>query len=739
MGVTDPGIRRAASSTDPEVLESGLEWVVRHSGASAGAVVLLDREERVLRMLALSGLPVEMAEPWHRVGLDEDIPLTRVVRTGQRSWVPVGDLPRRYPRLSLLLPYPFGLADAPIVAEGTCWGALSLFFPSSHPPELTAQQWAVIEAGCRRIGTLLHRAARQGRPVRVPDEPYVCRPRGYVHSPESAQAAAELLDLLPEGHCRLDLEGRVTYGDATAAELLGTEPSELLGKRLWQALPWLTDPVYEDRYRSALFSRRATSFTALRSPEHALRFQLYPGPFSLSVRISPAAPPPAEHPPEEGYLPVEPSPPGESTQNAQQPPAAQPGDLTSGETMRPTRTGVLYQMVRLISTLTEAFGVKDVVAVATDRIMPALDAQALVLFAVDSGRLRVTGQRGYEPEVLDRFDAAPLRPADTPSARAIEQHTALFYGSPGELEQDFPSLALVAGKGAWAFLPLIVSGRPVGACAVAYDQQRTFTPDERTLMPAIAAQLAQALDRALLYDATQQFARRLQTGLLPGALPRVPRLETAARYLPATRGMEIGGDFYDVIRLGEDTAGAAIGDVQGHNIKAAALMGQVRTAVHAGAGSAPGTVLAQTNRLLTDLDPGLFTSCVYAHLDLGKRCATLANAGHPPPLLRHPDGRVTVLRIPPGPLLGVVPEAAYPEIEVRLTPGTVLLLYTDGLIERPGGDLDEAAGEVAAHLSRGNHFDGPLDDLAEDLVRRYAGTEDIRRDDVALLLLGVRA
>ncbi|RKN43093.1 GAF domain-containing protein [Streptomyces hoynatensis] len=737
------------------MLESGLEWVVRESGASVGGVALLDPEERVLRMAALAGLPPDMAAPWLRIGLDEDVPLAQVVRSGRPSWVPVGDLPRRYPQLSLLLPYPFALADVPISAGGTCWGALSLFFPSNHPRELSRRQWAVLEAGCRRIGTMLCRAAEQGRPVRAGDNPHLCRPRGYVHSPEAAQAAAELLDLLPEGHCRLDLEGRVTYGDAAAAELLGTDLRALLGRPPWQALPWLTDPVYEDRYRSALFSRRATSFTALRPPDRALRFQLYPGAFGFSMRISPAPQAPAERrPPAESRAPVGANAPGEGRAEGGAPGEGAPGEggaqaaggvtaapgggVAPVEGVEPTRAGVLYQMMRLVSTLTETFGVKDVVSVATDQIMPVLDAQALVLFVVDSGRLRIVGQRGYEPSVLDRFDAAPLRPPDTPSARAAEEGRALFYGSPGELERDYPDVVLVAGKGAWVFLPLIVSGRPVGACAVAYDRPRSFTPNERTLMPSIAAQLAQALDRALLYDATQQFARRLQTGLLPRTLPQVPGLEVAARYLPATRGMEIGGDFYDVIRLSGNEAGAAIGDVQGHNIKAAALMGQVRTAVHAGAGTAPGAVLARTNRLLIDLDPGLFTSCVYAHIDLGNRCATLASAGHPPPLLRHPDGRVTVLRIPPGPLLGVVPEAGYPEIDVQLAPGTVLLMYTDGLIERPGGDLDEAAGEVAAYLTRETDSGGPLEDLADALIRRYTGAEEVRRDDVALLLLGVR-
>lgn len=119
-------------------------------------------------------------------------------------------------------------------------------------------------------------------------------------------------------------------------------------------------------------------------------------------------------------------------------------------------------------------------------------------------------------------------------------------------------------------------------------------------------------------------------------------------------------------------------------------MGQVRTAVHASAGAPPAEVLARTNRLLTDLDPGLFTSCLYVHLDLAGHRALLATAGHPPPLLHHPGGHTEVLRLPPGLLLGIDPEATYPTTEIPLPAGAALALYTDGLVEAPGTDLDEA-------------------------------------------------
>jgi serine phosphatase RsbU (regulator of sigma subunit) len=163
-------------------------------------------------------------------------------------------------------------------------------------------------------------------------------------------------------------------------------------------------------------------------------------------------------------------------------------------------------------------------------------------------------------------------------------------------------------------------------------------------------------------------------------------------------------------------------------------MGQVRTAVHAHAtaGTPPGDLLARTNRLLTDLDPGLFTSCVIAQLDLPGHRARLATAGHPPPLLRHPDGRTDVLDLPPGLLLGIDPDAEYLTTDVPLPPGAVLALYTDGLVEVPGADIDDVTADLARQLARADTED--LDVLAETLIRHATHTAQ-RHDDIALLLL----
>jgi serine phosphatase RsbU (regulator of sigma subunit) len=309
-----------------------------------------------------------------------------------------------------------------------------------------------------------------------------------------------------------------------------------------------------------------------------------------------------------------------------------------------------------------------------------------------------------------------------------------FYSSREELCRSCPgSEDWSPSTAAWAFLPMVVTGRQSGSCVLGFARPHRFTHEERAVLASIGSLVGQALERARLYDAQARLAHGLQAGLLPHRLPVVPGLEVAARYLPASHGMDIGGDFYDLIRIGPTEVAAVIGDVQGHSVTAAAHMGQVRTTVHAyaAAGAPPGEILARTNRLLTDLGAELLTSCLYVHVDLARDRALLASAGHRPPLLRAPDGLPAVLAVPPGILLGVDPAATYSTTTVPLPPGAVLTLYTDGLVEAGGQDDDAVVALLTRVLDR---TDGPLDRLAEEMIAR-AQPHGERTDDTALLLL----
>ncbi|POX43974.1 phosphatase [Streptomyces sp. Ru71] len=657
----------------------------------------------MLRLVALCGLPEEFTTPWQRLPMTAPVPVADAIRDNRLVWVgSQGDMVRHYPRAAAVLPYPFALAALPLYGAHRCWGGIVLMWPADHPRHSTARERARIVSGARRLAQLLDDAPTEPS---LPERPRSVPVDAAHHPLQTGLAAADYLERLPWGALSLDLEGRITFISRTASRLLGRGADRLLGTRPWESLPWLDDPVHEDHYRTAVVSRAPVYFTAVRPPGEALAFELYPDASGISVRVIPRS----------GPLP----------DGAPAAPARRPGIAP---------TGRLYQLVHLAAALGETVGVQDLVALVAGQILPAFGAQGLVLSAADAGRLKITGHHGYPREAIERLDALPLSTELTPAGQVLASGAPAFFASPAELAARFPRAPRISGKQAWAFLPLIVTGRPVGCCILSYDEPHAFTADERAVLTSLAGLIAQALDRARLYDAKQQLVQELQRALLPRTLPTLPGLAVAARYLPAGHGVEIGGDFYDVLRLDSRTAAAVIGDVEGHSVAAAALMGQVRTAIHAHAtsGASPDEVLACTNRLLTELDSELLVSCLYVHLDLDRHLITLASAGHVAPLLRTGPGRARTVEAEPGPLLGIDTRARYPTTSLPLPPGAVLTLYTDGLVEVPGADASEVTADLVAHLAGADHRD--LEGLIDGLVGRIWPTARYS-DDITVLAL----
>ncbi|MEU0334318.1 SpoIIE family protein phosphatase [Streptomyces sp. NPDC006193] len=695
------------AETGRPVLSLALASLLEEVHAHSGAVYLLRPDEPVLEMAVMAGMPRAFAAPWERVGLSAPVPVADAVRRRRLVWVGGEDeMARRYPRISVVLPYPFALAAAPVATERAVHGAVFLTWPGPRPPELSDRERDRLASACHRLALELERAAAENRPLGREPDVLAAPVSGVAGTPGSAEAA-RMVSRLPYGLVSLDLHGRIGFVNAAAAELLGTPAGELLGTLPWVSVPWLNDPVYEDRYRAALISQRATSFVALRPPGDWLSFRLYPGATGLSVRIGRAR---------------------AVTETARTAPRAVPA---------PSRLVTISQVLSLAGALTEAVSVEDVVQLVWDEVAPAVGSQALMLLRAQGGRLHVLGHRGYpDAEVVKRFDGLPLSER-IPGTQVLGSGVPAFLGSREQLERLCPGRKEGPdGFAAWACLPLVASGRPVGACVLAYAEPQVFPADERAVLSSLGGLIAQALERALLYDAKHRLAHGLQQALLPHSLPALPGVEAAARYLPATHGMEIGGDFYDLLPA-RPHAAAVIGDVQGHNVTAAGLMGQLRTGVRAftTVGQGPHEVMGSTNRLLIDLGAGLFASCLYLRLDPARGRAVMARAGHPPPLLRRPDGRVRVLDLAGGPLLGIDPAAVYPATEVPLAPGSLLVLYTDGLVESPGVDIEDALAGLGGLLAEAGGR--PLEDLADEVVRHATAARD-RVDDVAVLLLRAR-
>ncbi|MFI6444584.1 SpoIIE family protein phosphatase [Kitasatospora sp. NPDC050543] len=548
---------------------------------------------------------------------------------------------------------------------------------------------------------------------------------GCVLDAAAGAAAVTAVERLRDGLFSLAPDGRVTYANRSLEQLLGARVRELLGRRLWEVLPWLSDPTYEDRHRAAMVSQQPTAFLVCRPPDRWLAFSLHPGTNGVTGRVAPSGPP---HSPSAASGPPVES--GESTtaSSASGPGHPAPGPPTARAA--PARLGAIYRVLQLGSALTEAVTTDEVCDVVGDQLLPAFGGQHLAIYVIDEGRLHLLFHTGYHDRFLHWLEGKPL---DTPlpGTETLTSGVPLFIESRQDLTDAYPAHSM-EGVGAWAYLPLIASSRPVGTCILGFDEIHHFTTKDRGILTALSGLIAQALERARLYDAKSALAHGLQNALLPHRLPVLPGIRATGRYLPGTSGMDIGGDWYDVIPTGNGVA-LVIGDVEGHSVAAAGTMGQLRSAVRAFAmaGHSPSAVLAGTNRLLVELDPGLLASCCYIRIEPGTDHACAVRAGHCPPLLRRPDGSTAVLELAGGPLLGVDGTSTYPETRLDLPRGSILALYTDGLVEERGSDIDLGIDDLRASLAHARA--GSLEELADQLLRK-ARRSSHRSDDIALLL-----
>ncbi|MEX5633209.1 SpoIIE family protein phosphatase [Parafrankia sp. FMc2] len=287
-----------------------------------------------------------------------------------------------------------------------------------------------------------------------------------------------------------------------------------------------------------------------------------------------------------------------------------------------------------------------------------------------------------------------------------------------------------------AAVPILFRGRPVGVLTViATGERAAFTGDDLPFLTEVAARTAPALERAGRGGPAGGEARELQQALLP-RLPALAGLDLAARYLPAGEADEVGGDWFDAIDLGAGRAALVIGDVMGRGLRAAALMGQLRSAVRTCArlDLPPAEVLTQLDLLVADLAEDLIATCIYAVIETETGQLTLASAGHPPPLVVAPDGLVSRLYMAVATPLGLARDAMT-EYTVQLGPGSLLALFTDGLVRGRGTDIDAGVSNLAAVLARpAEDWDDRLDVLARAACAARPPTGSGSGDDVALLL-----
>jgi serine phosphatase RsbU (regulator of sigma subunit)/anti-sigma regulatory factor (Ser/Thr protein kinase) len=361
---------------------------------------------------------------------------------------------------------------------------------------------------------------------------------------------------------------------------------------------------------------------------------------------------------------------------------------TSGLPPVDPRADHLLSMYRLTDPGLSDLALEPLLDALLERTRKILDVDTVAVLLIDEGERELVARaaKGLEEEV-ERGVRIPIGGGF--AGRIAAERTPIFIADAERAEIMNPILR-EAGVRSLLGVPLIVEGRAVGVLHVGTLTPREFTNEDATLLQLAAVQVAPAIERARLFDALNREHRSavaLQRSLLPEGLPDIAGIDAAARYLPARD--EVGGDWYDVIELPRGLVGFAIGDVAGHGVRAAALMGQLRTGLRAYAldGHGPGETLRRLDRLLQTLRGSGMATAAYGVIAPETGTLRLANAGHPPPVRISASGEARLMEPTTAPPLGTLPYSSYREVETILGAGETILMYTDGLVERRGEAL----------------------------------------------------
>ena len=548
----------------------------------------------------------------------------------------------------------------------------------------------------------------QGEPVRMIGVGWESN-----ESRSARDALSRALRHMSDGFLSVDDDWRITFANLEAERTLGFSEEELFGRVLWDLPSAQHVPGLESRCRKAAAEEKPAGFD-VDMPDTGRRYhlRLVPGPDGRTLYFTDVT--------EKRRLAEE----RQASERAVSERAARITELTVA--------------------LAKATTSRDVVEAVARRVLPPFAATGLLVQVIEDDRLHNVGAVGYPDDFLAGIDRRPRGPGH-PTWDVIAAGTPLFLSSMQEFTARFSELAGLpgqAGKQAWAFLPLTASGHTFGVCVLAFDRPRRLTDEERVLLTTVSALLAQALERARLYDAEHSRSRELQRSLLPRELPDLPACQAAARYLPAGQGMDVGGDWYDIIPLSGGQVALVVGDVMGHGLPEAATMGRLRTALHtlADLELPPDEIMSHLNDIVGGMGEESYVTCLYALYDSTTRICTIAGAGHPPPALVHPDGTVHFTELPADPPLGAA-EPPFETVELTVPEGSLLVLYTDGLVESAKREIDQGMADLA-QLLRTAHEDGTntdLERLCDTLTASLLPAEQQAADDAAFLVARLHA
>jgi serine phosphatase RsbU (regulator of sigma subunit)/PAS domain-containing protein len=529
------------------------------------------------------------------------------------------------------------------------------------------------------------------------------------------ERAGRMLEHVSDGVMVLDTEWRIVFANFQAARLLQREVSGLTGRVLWDEFPGLVDSPFGAAYRRALRSQQIDVVEAYYGPlEGWFEVRIFPAPDGLTIYFRNV----------------------DERRTADQ----ERNWLIAELSASLTRSQQLLELTRaLAESLTEG----DVARTVTEHTRAALGSRfaGLALLDEEAQSMRFVSMAPLPESVVTEWSEFSL---DTPipGTDVVRHGEQITHANREEILAAYPHIAAdieQAGTEAWTTLPLVASGRTIGALQVTWSRPHTIDEHEQRFLVTLAGQCAQAIARSRLFDRQRTVAATLQHAILPRQLPAVPGLALAARYDPAGHGVDIGGDWYDAFELTDGRLVVVVGDVGGHGIPAAAAMGQLRNAARAYAleGHEPNAIMTRLNLVLDRGDEAAIATVVCAVVDPTTGVVRWCSAGHPPPLLLE-AGDVRLLEQLHGPLLGADSGTLFSGSELQLAPGATLLLYTDGLLEHRTRSLDAGLDELRAVAARsapaGIATAAGLERFCDALV---AGVlpETVREDDLCVLAL----
>ena len=388
------------------------------------------------------------------------------------------------------------------------------------------------------------------------------------------------------------------------------------------------------------------------------------------------------------------------------------------------------RLQRTMTALVASASLAQVTAAVFQHGLP-FGASAARLALVDQqqpGLLVTLNEVGFPESVGAGWEALPVS-APSPSRKAAATSTTIYLPTPEDLAAEYPDASKVlirSGYQAWVALPLRSGGRTLGILTLAFPKPHPIDdgPDQ-IILTALGSAVADALSRAIQHDIDRDLVMTVQRSLLPETLPEHPGVRLGARYMPAETRYGIGGDWYDAVLLPGGRILLLVGDVAGHGLKAAITMGQMRSAARALAPThGPAALLDALDQFMGSGPDVLSATAAVAIIDPAERTLLYSLAGHPPLLLRNPDRTLTMLDEARGPLLGFE-AGGRPERVVTFVPGSCLVLFTDGLVERRGEIIDTGLARLGAAFTAAATLD-PVN-LCEALIEQslpHTGRDD---------------